>query len=157
MNYSGGWALRKHKFESTVTFSSQFLHKSARLCQFLSSCLFAHSYTLLKQNPILVVSIPCAFIVVVVDRESVLCFLLTNFMEDREIHGLVADLVSGIFVAAKNLPYTSPSTSLDPPIPPGHCQFLMSFRNSEMTTLTVSFLEKEIFFFKICNVKFTKM
>ena len=36
---------------------------------------------------------------VVVERESMLCFLLINIMEGREIDGLVTDLASGIFVA----------------------------------------------------------
>ena len=49
--------------------------------------------------PTLVVSIPWAFLVVVVERESMLCFLLINIMEGREIGGLVTGLASGIFVA----------------------------------------------------------
>ena len=36
---------------------------------------------------------------VVVERESMLCFLLINIMEGREICGLVTGLASGIFVA----------------------------------------------------------
>ena len=36
---------------------------------------------------------------VVVERESMLCFLLINIMEGIEIVGLVKDLAFGIFVA----------------------------------------------------------
>jgi hypothetical protein len=48
----------------------------------------------------LVIGMPCTFLVVVVKGESMICFLLINFTEDREIHGLITDLASGIFVVA---------------------------------------------------------
>jgi hypothetical protein len=51
----------------------------------------------------LVISTPCAFLVVVVEGASMLCFVLINFIGDGEIDGLAADLVSGIFAAANNL------------------------------------------------------
>ena len=40
----------------------------------------------------LVLSISCDFLVVVVDGEGMLCSLLINFIEDREIDGLTTDL-----------------------------------------------------------------
>jgi hypothetical protein len=48
----------------------------------------------------LVIGMPCTFLVVVAKGESMICFLLINFTEDREIHGFITDLASSIFVAA---------------------------------------------------------
>jgi len=56
----------------------------------------------------LVISTPCAFLVVVVEGASMLCFVLINFIGDGKIDGLPADLVSGIFAAANNLSYKLP-------------------------------------------------
>ena len=47
-------------------------------------------------------SIPCAFLVVAVEGESILCFLLINFIVDMEIDMLVSEVTSGISVTAKN-------------------------------------------------------
>jgi hypothetical protein len=54
---------------------------------------------------VLVIRTPCAFLVVVVERESMLCFLLINFIDDIEIDSLAADLVHGNKVAMHKLSY----------------------------------------------------
>jgi len=82
--------------------------------------------------PTLVVSIPWAFLVVVVERESMLCFLLINIMEGREIDGLVTDLAFGIFVAL--------SVSY-------------SFQKLGNDDFDCQFLRRQVIFFKIVVVK----
>jgi hypothetical protein len=60
----------------------------------------------------LVSSIPCACLVVVVEGESMLCLLLTNFIEDIEIDELVSDLASGIHsYGQQSLPTHHPAPS----------------------------------------------
>ena len=68
---------------------------------------------------------------VVVEGESMLCSLLINIIEDREIDGLVADLCVQSSESDKSF-----GNFLPPPRESrsggGHCPFVMSLRNREI-------------------------
>ena len=80
MNYSGGWALRNINLSRLSLSQASFFTRQLASVSFL-----AHVYWLTltpsSSRTQLVVSIPCAFLVVVVERESMLCFLLINVIE----------------------------------------------------------------------------
>ena len=58
----------------------------------------------------LVSSIPCVSLVVFVEGESMLCFLLIIFIVYTQIDALVSEFASGISVTTNNLSYTPPIT-----------------------------------------------
>ena len=69
----------------------------------------SYSVFCFKQNPILVISNPCSFMVISCKRESMLCYEAITLIQDVEVHDLSIDLVPVIWVAASNCSYTPPN------------------------------------------------
>ena len=103
---------KSHDKESIQRFGKVVFLPSCRVWRPLRNQKFdsLHSLFLLKLNRMLVSSIPCACLVVVVEKESMLCLMLNNFIEDIEIDELVSDLASAIhYYGTQSLPTHHPA------------------------------------------------